>query len=129
MKRCIAIMLLVGSIVLSCGCSSQSVPDMNYEIVSQDALPDTARSSERGYEIIKHDAYYLVIHYGEMPVYYPGLDVKGVEVNGDSIKVSVELMAGGMGDAFSYPSAVIKLDRMPKQININNNSYKKLGGI
>lgn len=74
----------------------------------------------QGYEIIQQNAdYYLVIKYGKESNYYSKLEVNKVEWNGNKLKVNVQLPENeGMGDAFSYPKAVIKLNQKPKSVKI-----------
>ena len=74
----------------------------------------------QGYEIIQQNAdYYLVIKYGEESNYYSKLEVNKVEWNGNKLKVNVQLPENeGMGEAFSYPKAVIKLNQKPKSVKI-----------
>ena len=97
---------------------------IGYEIITNPTLIasfDVEDAKERGYEIVERDdTYYLVICYGEESVYYSGLEVKNVKVKGKVAMVDVKLPEGeGIGDAFSYPKAVIRFDKKPLLVRVN----------
>ena len=78
--------------------------NMNYEIISNTNWVKWNKSkNNRGYEVVEQNSeYYLIIYYGEMPVYYSSLDVLNVEIKGQDVKVYVKLLENeGIGDAFS----------------------------
>ena len=94
---------------------------INYEIITDtSAIEGTKSENDRGYEVVEKDnEYYLIIYHGEEPTYYSKLEVLNVEIKGKNVEVTVRLPKHeGMGDAFSYPKAVIKLDKEPEKINI-----------
>ena len=97
---------------------------IGYEIITNPTLIasfDVEDAKERGYEIVERDdTYYLVICYGEESVYYSGLEVKNVKVKGKVAMVDVKLPEGeGIGEAFSYPKAVIRFDKKPLLVRVN----------
>lgn len=94
--------------------------NINYEIIRDLNVITTERITDRGYEITKKDdSYYLVIYYGEVNTYYTSLNVDKVNVINNTVKVVVSLpKSEGMGEAFSYPKAIIKLDKEPKKVKI-----------
>ena len=97
-----------------------------YEVIEDRSVLDQLEIEDkknRGYEVIQQDDYYyLVIKHGEESVCYSKLEVNKVEVNGNNIEVHVQLPKGeGMGDAFSYPKAIIKLNQKPGKVKIRYN--------
>lgn len=97
-----------------------------YEVIEDRSVIDQLEIEDkknRGYEVIQQDDdYYLVIKHGEESVCYSKLEVNKVEVNGNNIEVHVQLPKGeGMGDAFSYPKAIIKLNQKPGKVKIRYN--------
>ena len=103
----------------------QENTNMNYEIITDRNIINELKvgNNDRGYELIEQDNfYYVIIHYGEQPTYYSTLKITNVEINGKKVKITVALPEGeGMGDAFSYPKAVIRFDLKPEKVYI---SYK-----
>lgn len=98
---------------------------INYEIITDKEIIKALEledKKEKCHEIIRKDnIYYLIIHYEEIPAYYSKLEVISVDIDGNKIEVKVKLPEGGFegkGEAFSYPKAVIKLDKEPEKINI-----------
>lgn len=94
---------------------------IDYEVVKElnDLNIEINNKKERGYEIIQQDeAYYLVIKHGEEPTYFDGLEVVDITGNSKKMNVHVKLIGAGIGDAFSYPKAIIKLKQKPEQVNI-----------
>lgn len=97
---------------------------LKYEILKRPENFVEARSiKERGYNIITKDGeYYLVICYGEQSTYYSYLKVSNVKTSGYSIEVTVKLPDrdeyASVGEAISYPKAVIKFNAKPKNIKV-----------
>lgn len=114
----IVVIVIVATLFLFTGKS------IGYEIITNPTLIasfDVENAKERGYEIIERDnEYFLVICYGEETVYYSGLEVKNVKVKGKVAIVDVKLPDGeGIGEAFSYPKAVIRFDKKPLLVRVN----------
>ena len=76
--------------------------------------------SRKGNELIEKDGnYYLLIKYGSSPAYYSHLEVLNVNIKSNDITISVSLPKDeGTGDAFSYPYAIIKLNKEPDSIKV-----------
>ena len=95
---------------------------MSYEIITDQNVIDEFeyKSKKWKYEIIEKDNYYyVVISYGEDPNYYSKLDVTNVTIKNKNVDITVELPNGeGIGDAFSYPQAVIRFNLKPEKINV-----------
>ena len=97
---------------------------LKYEILKRPENFVEARSiKERGYNIITKDGeYYLVICYGEQSTYYSYLKVSNVKTSGYSVEVTVKLPDrdeyASVGEAISYPKAVIKFNAKPKNIKV-----------
>ena len=122
-KYLIEIIILIVVIGISLMPSSNIDSGINYEVITELATIqdlNISKSTSRKYEIIeKNEEYYIIIHYGEEPTYYSNLQVENVTVNKKSITIEVKLPKNeGMGDAFSYPIAVIRVDQKPENINI-----------
>lgn len=105
--------------------NKQENTNMNYEIITDRSIINQLKvgNDDRGYELIEQDNfYYVIIHYGEQPSYYSTLKITKVEIDGKKVKITVALPKDeGMGDAFSYPKAIIRFDQKPEKIDI---SYK-----
>ena len=90
---------------------------LEYEILKNPASFVEARDiKKRGYEIIKKDGeYYLVVCYGEQSSYYSYAVVDKIIVNGSSVVVTIKLpdrdINASVGEAFSYPKAIIKFNK------------------
>ena len=69
---------------------------------------------------LKHKIWPLEAAHDEESVYYSGLEVKNVKVKGKVAMVDVKLPEGeGIGEAFSYPKAVIRFDKKPLLVRVN----------
>ena len=93
----------------------------NYEVITDAEIINSLNiksSYEIKYEVKEVDGeYYIVVHYGEQPNYYNSLDVAKVNITSSKITIEVSLPKGqGMGDALSYPYAVIKVFKKPNKI-------------
>lgn len=122
----VIIILVLGIVVISGITKEDEVSNMVYEVIEDIDVIDQLEIEDkknRGYEVIQQDDdYYLVIKHGEESVCYSKLEVNKVEVNGNNIEVHVQLPKGeGMGDAFSYPKAIIKLNQKPGKVKIRYN--------
>lgn len=122
----VIIILVLGIVVISGITKEDEVSNMVYEVIEDRDVIDQLEIEDkknRGYEVIQQDDYYyLVIKHGEESVCYSKLEVNKVEVNGNNIEVHVQLPKGeGMGDAFSYPKAIIKLNQKPGKVKIRYN--------
>lgn len=121
------IIIVLGAIlIINIKSDDEQTSDINYEIITDRSIIrdlEINDAKKRGHEIIEKDgSYYLIINYGERSNYYSKLDVVNVEVNGKKLKVTVKLPDGeGMGEAFSYPNAIIKLDEKPEKVDIKYN--------
>ena len=96
-------------------------PIISYEVVTNEVnISGTKDKKDRGYEIVEKDNnYYLIIYYGEQNSYYSSLEVIEISIKNEDIKVTVGLPKNeGMGDAFSYPKAIIKFDKEPNKIGV-----------
>lgn len=113
----LVLILIVGSIFVFTG-------SITYEVVSDTKLIgsfDIEDATIKSYDVVKQDdEYYLVICYGEQTTYYSMVEVSNVKVMGKVLIVDVNLPKDeGLGDAFSYPKAAIKLDKKPLFIKVN----------
>ena len=119
----IALIVIVSILTVILVINKQINENINYEIIKDLNVVTTKSAPERGYQVIeKENSYYLVIYYGEVPTYYSSLNIDKVLIRNTTIKVTVSLPEDeGMGDAISYPKAIIKFDKEPKKIKI---SYK-----
>lgn len=119
----ITIIILGIILIISIRPNNKKVSSMNYEIITDRDIINELKinnDKDRGYEIVQQDNfYYLIIKYGEEPTYYSKLEVTEVKIDGRNLKVYVKLPEDeGMGDAFSYPKAIIKLDQEPEKVDI-----------
>lgn len=120
----VIIVIIIGGIFLLRNKSNEEkMQNINYEIITDRNIIRQLKISDnddRGYEIVEYDNfYYLIIRYGLESVYYNKLVVVKVEVNGKNLKIQVELPENeGVGEAFSHPKAIIKLDQKPEKIQI-----------
>ena len=116
----ISVLLVMGAFIFIK--SSNEKTKVNYEVITDKNIINEFeyKSKKRKYEIIEKDNYYyVVISYGEEPNYYSKLDVTNVVIKDKNVDITVELPKGeGLGDAFSYPQAVIKFDLKPEKINV-----------
>ena len=96
--------------------------NLTYEIINDRNLLNnfTISNQKRGHEIKKIDNnYYLLIYYGMQSTYYSFLDVESINTKDNKLNIVVKLPSNeGMGDAFSYPFVIIKLNNKPKDIKI-----------
>lgn len=126
LKNIIIILTSIITLFILSACANENnkkTSDINYEIITDKNFANplqVSNKTDRGYEIIEQDDfYYLVIRYGEENVYFSKLDVTKVEVDGKNIKVWVKLPeTEGIGEAFSYPNAIIKLDEKPEKVKV-----------
>ena len=126
----IILVAVIVTIVLIC-VNKKDTTNINYEVIDDYSEIQTlsiGNGKSKGYEILEKDSfYYLVIYHGEEPTYFSKLELKEINIDGKNVRIKVELPSNeGMGDAFSYPKIIIKLDQKPNKININNNSYKEI---
>ncbi len=94
---------------------------MNYVIITNaNSIKGTLDEKTRGYEVVEeNNEYYLIIYNGEESVYYSSLEVLDVEIKNQKVNITVKLPDDeGMGEAFSYPKAVIKFDKEPKKVRV-----------
>ena len=93
---------------------------LEYEILDQnDFITGNNDETIRGYEIVEKDNYYyLIIYHGEEPTSFDDLKVLSVGIRKEHVTVEVQLPVGGIGDAFSYPKAQIRFNKMPKNVKI-----------
>ena len=95
---------------------------LEYEILKKpESFIEARNIKKRGYEIItKNGEYYLAICYGEQSTYYSYLEVSDVKASGYSVVVTVKLpdrdINASVGEAISYPKAIIKFNKKPKNI-------------
>ena len=97
---------------------------LTYEIVERpESFVEARVIKERGYKIIEKDSeYYLVVCYGEKNTYYSYAEVSNVKVIGSSITVTIKLpdrdINASVGEAFSYPKAILKLNKKPSYVHV-----------
>ena len=117
----VIITMIIAMITILNNKESNNEINLEYEIISDTShIEGSKNRRERGNEIIqKDDDYYLIIYYGEQHTYYSSLEVSSVKIQGDDVKVTVKLPNNeGMGDAFSYPKAVIKFNKKPNNVKV-----------
>lgn len=117
----LGVIIVIGALIYII-CDKKNVNDgsLEYEILDQsDFITGNNSEKIRGYEIVKkNNYYYLIIYHGEEPVYFDDLKVLNVGIRKEHVTVEVQLPFGGFGDAFSYPKAQIKFNKMPKSVKV-----------
>lgn len=118
------VFLTVAVYIFNLKASSDDEIKSNYEVITDSEVIhnlNISRSETRKYEELEVEGeHYIIVYYGECPHYFNTLDVTNVKITGSKITIDVKLPTGeGVGDAFSYPYAVIKVDKKFERIVVN----------
>ncbi len=112
--------ILIGVIVGLCSVKKNNL--VKYEIITNEDIVTSFDLDEKtkGYELKEIDGdYYVLITYGMQSSYYSTLDVENVEFKNNELIITVKLPNEGIGDAFSYPSVLLRFSKkVPEKISV-----------